>query len=461
MNTQEIQHQKFLTKISRKPKCVNQFLTSNPNLLNTLNQHYQINRERKNIYTDKYKYDEKIKDQEELKTEILKFTIDLIYKDVDEIEKERFFKVSDHFINEKIITRPFKLISNLSFDSKLTSINTLYNYIVSKGRTQEPIFNEDIEEEPIEEPIIEEPIIEEPIEEPIIEEPIEEPIIEEPIIEEAIEEAIIEEDIKTRDCNICFEAYTDKTKFLCDNENCNNEICPCCFIRITRPRKCPFCRNDKLAFIGSLNYDNEESDDDNSSDSSDNSSDSGETVEPNIEYEEEPEIRRREIKFIYENQIRIKNIRYDYLDDNEIILLCPNYNTIEEATLRIDTFDYLRQNLIEEYLDMIENDTISVSTEFIYQNILSKYNDIIDYDIIDYMKQESKSMQIMHLLGWVNHPQSNENRKTAIDYLISEDGMESTFNFEFIALIEPEGNGADEGAGFYLYASSLSDRIFE
>ena len=215
MNTQEIQHQKFLTKISRKPKCINQFLTSNPNLLNTLNQHYEINRDHKNLYTDEYKYDEIIKNKEELKTEILKFTIDLIYKDVDEIEKERFFKVSNHFINEKIINRPFKLISNLSFDSKLTSINTLYNYIVSKGRSQEPIFNEDIEEEEIED--IEEDIEEEEIEnieEPIIEYPIiEEPIIEEPIIEEQI----IEEEIISRDCNICFESYTDKTKFLCDN----------------------------------------------------------------------------------------------------------------------------------------------------------------------------------------------------------------------------------------------------
>lgn len=443
MNTQEIQHQKNLTKITKSPKNINQFLTKNPNLLNTLNQNYTINREHKNLYTDEYKYDENIKNKQELKTEILKFVIDLIYEDVEEYEKERFFKVSNYFINEKVITRPFKLISKLSFDSKLTSINTLYNYIVSKGRTQEPIFNEDIEEEDIEEEEIEEPIIEELI--------IEEAIIEEPIIASSI----IEVEPISRDCNICFETYTDKTKFLCENENCNNDICPCCFIRIIRPRKCPFCRNDKLAFIGSYNYDNEESDSD---DSSDNSSDSDETAEPLII---EQGIRRREIRFIYENQIRIKNIRYDYLDENEIILLTPKYNTIEEATLRIDTLDYLRQNKIEEIIDDLERNPDGINTEFLYQNILSKYNDVIDYDTIEYMKNECKTNQILHLLGWVNNPRSDQNRKNGIVYLICADGIESTFNFDFINIIEEEGNGSDEGEGLYLYASSLSTEIFE
>ena len=76
------------------------------------------------------------------------------------------------------------------------------------------------------------------------------------------EEAVIEEPIPElehikRDCNVCFESYTDNTKFICHNTNCNNNICSSCFGHIKKPKLCPFCRNNEIYFEG-LYYDDEE-----------------------------------------------------------------------------------------------------------------------------------------------------------------------------------------------------------
>ena len=194
-------HNQNLTEFKEKPDNLNSFLTSNPEILNELLEHYTINRSRKIYYQNpalhyEYVFDKKTYTKKGLDNEILKFVIELLNPDADDEEKIKLFMISHYLIQRKFKPSFKLLLRNYKYNS-LTSINDLYLWITSKGKKPKPIFKED-----------------------------EEIILNEP-------------DLKN--CCCCLEDYTEHQKINCSN--CLNvEMCRNCFNHLN-PRKCPICRS--------------------------------------------------------------------------------------------------------------------------------------------------------------------------------------------------------------------------
>jgi len=126
-------------------KNIYSFLTNAPQVLIFLeaNFNFNINKKVIDIKLNKfiYLYDIESKTKKEFKKSILKLIIDLLYYNISKKEKEKIFLISTYFINREF--KPsFYLINYETFNIKnITSLNDLYNFILTKGRTKRPIIN--------------------------------------------------------------------------------------------------------------------------------------------------------------------------------------------------------------------------------------------------------------------------------------------------------------------------------
>jgi hypothetical protein len=307
----ESRHNFFKTSPADKPKNLNQFLTSNPDLFNELQANFNhINRDKRINFINPslhyyYLYDKETHNQKQLNNEILKFVIDLIYYNADEEEKIKLFMISNYLINRKF--KPsFKLLTKSTFKNGLTSINDLYDYITSKGKKAKPIFNQD-------------------------------PAINPP-----------EQNIKN--CCVCLEDYNENQKINC--VNCLNiEMCRNCFNHLN-PKKCPLCRTLNFSItenettIRQINY-----------------------IYNNANYQENYNfnIDDDEITLIYLGyaephgepfKICFKSFYVDTLDK----LKNDFYDNIEDTIFYYNT-EFLFNHIVEDYADIIEEEIFNSIVE--------------------------------------------------------------------------------------------------
>jgi hypothetical protein len=198
-------HKLYLTIQSDNPKNLNQWLTSNKNLLDEIIINYpHLYRDKKTYSTSfhySYCYDVECSTKKELKNEILKFVIDLIYYNIGVNEKNNLFYMAHYLIDRKF--KPsFKLLSKNSLNISLTSISDLYYYFLSNGKGKKPNFNED---------------------------------------------KINNQEENILNCCCCLEDYNSNNNNL---SGCclNVYICSQCFQNLN-PRRCPLCRSSNINLV--------------------------------------------------------------------------------------------------------------------------------------------------------------------------------------------------------------------
>jgi len=113
------------------PLTVRNFLMSNPQLLNFINNNFVFNIDETNIM-DELIYNEIIDDNDKKESEILRLTINLIYSSFTIKLRNKIFMMSYYFIR-KGFKFPFKIAVKDKHINYI-SINDLFNYIKSGGQ---------------------------------------------------------------------------------------------------------------------------------------------------------------------------------------------------------------------------------------------------------------------------------------------------------------------------------------
>ena len=322
-NHQDAQHNKHKTQTSTRPQNVNNFLTSNPQLLEEIQNNFlnfdrdqKINKENPINYY--YKYDIKTEGKEELNRHLLKFIIDLIYNNETEQKKLKIYLLSQFLINSKF--KPyFKIITKSTFNNNLTSINDFYYYIISQGKKKKPFFNIDQ-------------------------------------ININTDQNII------KNCLCCFNEYTEaqtNKKIICNN--CRNfELCPPCFDRLENPKKCPLCRSPEIKKIEiegerliKYNYNNK-------------------CYTETLKYND---ISNDELILIYlgydekDEGEKIKICIHNFYINDEKFLMNDFINNLDETILYYNT-PFLFGLMLDQYNDIIDEETFN----FIYEKCQNDSN---------------------------------------------------------------------------------------
>jgi hypothetical protein len=210
--------QKMTIKNENKKYSVNQFLTNHPQILNDLSNNFNVDKledlrneeylkaiDTSSVDKKYYTYDKEFKTRKELNLELLKFIINLMYYEEggenDFAQLDKIFYLSYYLINRKFI-HPFKIVSTSTFNYNLTTINKLYNYVVSGGKKPKPIFND------------------------------------------SVKTNLINEDMNlNKNCCICLDDFIINNNFI--SCQCSVEICQDCFNNLN-PRRCPLCRSNSI-----------------------------------------------------------------------------------------------------------------------------------------------------------------------------------------------------------------------
>jgi len=386
---QDSQHNRHKTQTSTRPRNVNSFLTSNPEILNELNQHFIFNRDetifKENNINYYYKYDINHETREELNRELLKFIIDLIYFNETEERKIKIYLLSQFLILSKF--KPyFKILSKASLNNNLYIINDMYYYLISGGgKKKNPFINIDI-------------------------------------INNNTDYNIL------KNCLCCFNEYSEaqtNKKINCNNCQLNLQLCAPCFDRLENPKKCPLCRS---ANINKIEIDGE-----------------------------------RIIKYHYNNKIYIQTIKYNIIDDDELILIYLGYDERGDDKIKIchHIFNITdEKKLMNDFFNNIDETILYYNVEFLFNLMINQYNDIIDIDIfnsiIEGCQTRGNANPILKILGIRGPDETEENKINFYETLINGDGLQHAHNKEFLLKI-----GRDKDLDLDLYLFSDNSNISE
>jgi hypothetical protein len=301
-----------------------------------------------------YCYDVECNNKNELKNEILKLVIDLIYYDVPVKEKNNLYYMTHYLISRRFKCN-FKLISKSSLLLNITSISELYYYFISNGKIKKPIFNEDIIIEPIEQTL--------------------------------------------KNCCCCLEDYTDNFNI---TGCCNSvQICEPCFIQLS-PRRCPFCRSYNLR-INDINnrkikfkYNNKLFEEEIK-----NNLDDNEILLYYLGYNEkgQEKIKIKNYSFSFNNMQYFKENFFDSLEDSILYYDINILNNYSNIPLDLDILKHLKIGCEEEsegrpilkYLQLIEghnlisDDEIETNRDYFFNEMVHNQGleNVIRFEFIE------------------------------------------------------------------------------
>jgi hypothetical protein len=225
-----------------------------------------------------------------------------------------------------------------------------------------------------------------------------------------------------KNCLCCFNEYSEtQTNKKISCINCLNlEICISCFDRLENPKKCPLCRSPHIN---------------------------------KIEFEGE-----RQIKYIYNNKSYIETIKYNIIDDDELLLIFLGYDERGDDKIKICSHIFNitdEKKLMNDFFNNIDETILYYNVEFLFNLMINQYNDIIDIDIfksiIEGCQTRNNANPIMKILGLRGPDEAEENKINFYENLINGDGLQHAHNKEFLLKI---GRDREADADIYLFSDN-------